>query len=131
MTDYYKDDWPNGDKNKPDPRPVWDFKKVTRDQFEFLQSHITKVETKWRMTSSDESEQWLELTNFDGKKKKFSEYFFHDNPYFKLKAGSGGLVKLTDYHGELMKKRAKEIAVWEHRHNKEIAEYRRLKEKYG
>jgi hypothetical protein len=106
-------------------RPIWNYD-INKDSFSKLLRSVKKITHHWKFTGEDTAEDWVEFHFDNGKMKKpkgFDELFIY-RPDFRC------LFQLN-YNGEKAEKQLESIKKWEIKNKREIAEYERLKKKFG
>lgn len=114
--------------DKDENRPVWDFKEMSLGNFEVCNQFFSSVEAKWKFTSADTTEEWLEAKTPDGRVVVLP-HSWSSVMQFRGRASIPGMFELN-YTGERMRKRRDEIKAWEKKNASELALYKRLKTKF-
>ena len=110
-------------------RPVWPHE-IPISQARFLVAgFIEKVMYRRRIYDADKCESWVELTNMAGKSIKFRKDYglrFEFNIW-----GTGGLLKLNSHDRTELLNDIQKIDLFDTKYENELAEYKRLKERFG
>ena len=108
-------------------KPKWNHD-IPIGQFETLINNcITKVTHHWRMTGTDTSEDWVELHYGDKKSMRMPQGF---DLYFKFEPNYRELFRLTTFAQSAIRN-LEEVRKWEKKNKRELAQYERLKAKFG
>jgi hypothetical protein len=104
-----------------DLRPAWTFKNLPEDLARWIWGNpVTKITHHWQFTGEDTARYWLELHAKNGKRS---------TPNAALPSGvnfapnHAGLLRLDESVESLLRK----IEAWEKKHERDIAEYERMK----
>jgi hypothetical protein len=117
-------------KTNDDVLPKWTYKNVTLSQARFFRDHlITRIDYKTNITADWQSECWVVLTGITHNQKQEAN--------IRFPAGSlpHGVVYNPSFGRGLLQldkdviNAANEIDDWHKRHNKDVKEFNRLKEK--
>ena len=111
---------------KSDAKPIWSQKMSIEDFYKCSQT-IKKVTHHWEMTGVDTSRDWIELHPENGKPFRKPAWF---EEIFIFRPDHRGLF-VMNYNGERARMEYEEIKKWEAKNKKELAEYNRLKAKFG
>lgn len=112
-------------------RPSWTHKEMSEGAFARLHEFgmVVSVHAKWGYLTADTTEEWLEVVNSRGIKMRLpSNWYSVCN--FTGSAHSPGMFEWNCV-GERMSKTLKEIRDFEKKNAADMAEYKRLKEKFG
>jgi len=112
-------------------RPKWGFNEMTEKAFSAFYSFgmVVSVTGKREFTGADTSREWLEAKNSSGKIMTLP-HGWEDVWKFVGYSCSPGLFQFT-YLGERMAKQLEAIKKWEAANKRELAEFERLKKKFG
>lgn len=108
-----------------DKRPEWKHK-MTLPMFEKMwNATITKITHHWKQIGCDSGENWIEF--HDGKNNFRAPA--HWEEFFKFAPDHRTLIQPA-YNAEYAAKDLEAIKKWEKKHQRELSEYKRLKEKF-
>lgn len=112
-------------------RPKWDLDSDEK-KVRWLLAHpvVTRVESKWEMTSVDTSRSWLELYTPNSPVPLILNPGDGIIDYLRLDWFGGVAVKINSTIEGIWRKRVNEIDDFDRKHDRELREYRRLKRKF-
>lgn len=109
-----------------DQRPEWPYK-LSMKHLAMFDRSIKKIEHRWKFTSEDTAEDWVEFSGDKFKNVRMPDGF---KELFEYKPDYWCLFGLT-YQGEKAVKLSEEIEKFDKKHKRERAQYERLKRKFG
>jgi hypothetical protein len=100
------------------------------EQEEWVAHHrIKAIETSFEMTGADRSQEYIKMTDLDGKSVRWRmESFSQVARLATYVSATSSLVEPKEYD---LSKRIQKRKEWEKSNARELAEYKRLKAKYG
>ncbi len=115
-------------KDTAGARPAWPFKVPFQFALWLRTGPVTKITHHWKMTGVDTSDNWIELHIGMESRKCPVDISGNYSSEVKFNPDHARLVHLRDD----ISARIEEIAKWEKRENRDIAQYKRLRKKlYG
>lgn len=113
---------------RDDKRPAWPHK-TPESLARWLLGGVKRIEYGWEMTGSDTSRDWLDLTNDKGDTRRVEANLFGSWGEFIFAPSSRGLI--AERPSGKVWDTVRALDAWDKRHKAEVAEFKRLRAKFG
>lgn len=114
-------------------RPVWDFD-IPEEMIRWIGANlIVSLKAGWQMTGADTSESWVDLVAENGETRKVKAEWYGQPSiwdYVELNKGGGHSIIKWTRHGERARDRIQQMIDFDEAHERDKAEYERLKAKF-
>lgn len=108
--------------------PGWPFK-IPEATARWINEHsVVAIKYDWKFTGEDTSEDWLVLVDRDGKELIVPTGFFSIYPEVSFNPRSQGLIDFKSWID--VPKQLQAIDNWKRKEQRDLSEFKRLKEKF-